>query len=239
MFREIKKKQIILDNRKPYQREVSQYIQQLNLLDWVYSSMCLDGSRLERNQIERILNGEYLENASLMEHGLVERYNLLIKYGLDMLEMSSTLNFEMLINFQKKLSGDPDSCCRKSNPVLISLDYNPPHPSEIKEQIELLMNWFYSEDAEANPILKAARLHHRIIETYPFETYSEAVARAAMYYFLMGKGYPPFEIDLNEQEYNASIIAYLQKENIELFYSAIERSLFKKMEVLMQLTAMP
>jgi len=237
MFREIKKKQLILENRKPYNNQIMEYINELNMIDWVYSSMRMDGSMLTRNQVERMLKGEFIRDVSLNEHAVIERYRHVFDSFMDMLKMSDSLNKGMIISFAEKLTGNDSVSYRRENPVLISLNYNPPHPSEIMEQMELLMNWFYSEEPESNPILKAATLHHRIIEIYPFDSCSEAVARAAMYYYLMEKGYHTFELSLSEREYNISIMEYLKRENVEPFYKAIEHSLFHKMEVLMQLTA--
>ena len=237
MFREIKKKQIILENRKPYSSETGEYIRELNKLDWIHSSMRLDGSIISRPEAEKILRGGFVAEASLDDHVLIERYSDLINTANDMLAMSNTLNREMISAFSQKLAGKPDDTYRRGNPVLLSIGYNPPHPSEIDEQMEILMNWFYSDDMEENPVLKAACLHSRLIEVYPFETYSEAAARAAMYFYLMEKGYPAFEIRMKENEYNLALIEYLKKENIEPFYREIERCIFNKMEVLIQLTA--
>ena len=237
MFREIKKKHLILENRKPYTNQVCQYIHELNMIDWTYSSLRMGGSVLTRNQVERILKGEFIPDANLSEHAVIERHRLLYKASAGMLEMSNSLNKEMLFTFARKLTENDNIRYRRNNPVLVSLNYNPPHPSEIEEQMEFLMNWFYSDDMSTNPIMKAAALHHRIIEVYPFDSCSEEVARAAMYYFFMEKGYHAFEINLSEREYNIAVTEYLKKENIEPFYKALESSLFNKMEVLMQLTA--
>ena len=237
MFREIKKKHIILENRKPYPKEVCDYINELNKTDWIYSSLRLDGSMLTKNQVGLILKGEFLQDAPLSEHSLVERYDFLYKTFINMLQMSASLNIKVITTFAQKLSDDDSVGYRRKNPVLVSLSYNPPHPAEIDEQMELLMHWFYSDDVEKNPIKKAAGLHNRIIEIYPFDSFSEAVARASMYFFLMENGYPAFELDLSEREYNIAISEYLKKENTEPFYRAVEHSLFKKMEILLQLTA--
>jgi Fic family protein len=236
MYREIKTKQTILDNRKPYSSETNAYIQEMNLLDWIQSSMRLDGSTLGRAEIRMILNGEYIRDASLTDHVLVERYKELIKSANDMLAMSYTLNKEMILGFHQKLMGDGASRYRTMNPVLVSLNHNPPHPSEIQEQMELLMNWFYSDDMEKTPLMKAVCLHLRLIEIYPFDKYSEAIARSSMYYYLMEKGLCPFEIKMTDQEYNIAVIQYLQREDIEPFYMEAEKSLLNKMEVLVQLT---
>ncbi|MCL1808545.1 MAG: Fic family protein [Clostridiales bacterium] len=237
MFREIKKKLIILENRKPYSSETNKYIQEIDMADWIHSSLRLDGCALSRHEVETILRGDLVADASLDDHVIVERYGGLFKSAGDSLAISSCLSKEMMFSFQSRLAGGERAHYRKGNPVLLSINHNPPHPSEIEEQMDILMNWFYSEDMEANPILKAVCLHHRIIETYPFDMYSEAVARAAMFYFLMERGYPVFEISMSEQEYNRSVIEYLKKEDPQPFYQEAERSLLNKMELLIQLTA--
>ena len=237
MFQELKKKQILLEKRRPYSSETGDYIRELNMLDWIHSSMRLDGCTLDRFETEKILKGGFVEDANINDHVLIERYCEMICAANDMAEMSYTLNKEMILTFQQKLTGDEGVGYRRENPVLVSLNYNPPHPSEIEEQMALMMNWFYSDDMELNPIRKAVCLHHRLIEIYPFDVYSEANARAAMYYFLMERGFPPFELDMKEQEYNGAVTEYLKRENPEVFYREAERCLFNKMDVLMQLTA--
>ena len=238
MFREIKKKQVILDNRKPYSNEINSRIQDINRVDWIFCSLRLDGSALTRGEVEIIINGGFIESANLNEHTLIEKYCGLFKTAENNLALSSSLNKEMILSFQRELSGAPSAVYRKDNPVLVSFGYTPPHPAEIEEQMDILMNWYYSEDEEMerDPILKAVCLHNRIIEVYPFGEYSEATARAAMYYYLMEKGYPAFEINMSKQEYESAVAEYLKKENTAPFRAAVERGIYNKMEVLMQLT---
>jgi len=237
MLRELKQKQIILENRKPYSTGVREYIRELSLLDWTYSSMRLDGGVLSRAETEKILKGGFIENVSISDHILIERYGDLFKAVNYMLEMSHNLNKEMILKFNQKLTGKSVNAYRRDNPVLVSLSHNPPHFSEIDEQIDLLMNWFFSEDMESDPVKKAACLHMRLLEIYPFEEFTEATARAAMYYYLMENGLPVFEIVLREQEYNTVVMEYLKKENLRPFCMELEEGLFNKMEVLIQLTA--
>ena len=93
------------------------------------------------------------------------------------------------------------------------------------------------ENEPSNFILRAAYLHNRFASIYPFDENSEEMARLVMYYYLITKGYPPFSLNFSEQEYNDAIIEYLEKENIERFYSGIIRSVYNKLDVLLQLTS--
>ena len=117
------------------------------------------------------------------------------------------------------------------------LEYNPPHPSEIEEQMDILFQWLGEADFQSNPILRAAYLHNKLIEIYPFETHSEAVARMAMYYELIRNGYPPIMLNLSESEYYSAIKSYLKKEEIQPLYEPLERGIYNKLEIMMQLTA--
>ena len=73
--------------------------------------------------------------------------------------------------------------------------------------------------------------------SYPYEACSEAVARMAMYYELIRNGYPPVLLNLSEPEYYAAIRSYLKKEEIQPLYEPLERGVYNKLEIMMQLTA--
>jgi len=237
MFREIKKKKLILENRKPYSRETAEYIDELNMIDWIYTSMKLDGSSISKSSVQRIVKGDFLVDVSVNDHAAVGDYQEAIKLAFDMADMEIDLNEKYLFQFYEILANTGIEEYRRSNPVLIMLNYNPPHPSEIEEQMEILFQWLGTNDFEGNPLLKAAYFHNKLIEIYPFETHSEAVARMAMYYELIRNGYPPVLLNLSEQEYYNAIRNYLKKEQIQPIYEPLERGVFNKLEIMMQLTA--
>ena len=237
MFREIKKKKLILENRRPFVREAADYINEMNLVDWIFSSMKLDGSCISKNGVQRIVKGEFLTDVSVRDHVEVSEYQEAIKFAYDMADMEIEINERYLLRLYQLFAKSDHPEYRRTNPVLVALDYNPPHPGEIDEQMELLFQWMTMNDFESNPILKAAYLHNKLIEIYPFESYSEAVARMAMYYVLIENGYPPVLLNLNEQEYYEAIQSYLKHENIRPLYEPLERSVYNKLEIMMQLTA--
>ncbi|MGI6734533.1 MAG: Fic family protein [Anaerovoracaceae bacterium] len=237
MYREIKKKKLILDNRKPYRKEVSQFLDELNRLDWIYSSMRLDGSNLSRASVERILKGEFLIDVSVKDHSTISNYKNVIDQIYDMVEMDFYLNEKYLFKLYQTLTNETESEYRKFNPVLRMISYNPPHFYEIEEQMELLFNWLHSGASETNPIEKAAYLHNKLIEIYPYKTDSEAMARIAAQYHLIRNGLPPILWNISEQEYYDAIHLYLKNENIQPIYDVLERGVFNKLEIMMQLTA--
>lgn len=237
MFREIKKKKLILDNRKPYTKETAEYIDEINLVDWIYTSMHLDGSGIGKSDLQRIVKGDFVAGATVKDHSDVGNYHDAIKLAYDMADMEIELTEKYLFRFYQILANPGRQEYRRTNPVLIMLDYIPPHPSEIEEQMEILFQWMNTNDFESNPILRAAYLHNKLVEIYPYETCSESVARMAMFYELIRNGFPPVLLNLSEQEYYSAIRSYLKKEEIQPLYEPLERGVYNKLEVMMQLTS--
>ena len=238
LYREIKKKKLILERREPYKPAVKSMIQEMNLSDWISSSLRLDGSTLTLPQVQGILGGTVTMNATLEEHALIHRYLKAIQKSKEYITLDYQLNEGLIFQLYNLLTGLEAHHYRKGNPILIPLSYNPPHPQEIPEQMGILCHWLATDQEETNPIRKACLLHHRFVEIYPFEYYNEAMARFLFYYMLIKEGYPPFAISLSETEYNNSLAKYFQNEDIQPFYQLMERSLYHKMEVLIQLTQM-
>lgn len=237
MFREIKKKKLILDNRKPYAKETAEYIDEINLVDWIYTSMRLEGSNISKTGVQRIVRGEFIVEVTINDHSTIGNYQDAIKLAYDLADMEIDLTEKYLFRFHQILANPASLDYRRTNPILVTLDYIPPHPSEIEEQMDILFQWLRDGDFENNPILRAAYLHNKLVEIYPYETHSEAVARMAMYYELIRNGYPPVLLNLSEQEYYAAIRSYLKKEEIQPLYEPLERGVYNKLEIMMQLTA--
>lgn len=236
MFREIKKRKIILENRKPFTEEATLFLQELNQSDWIHSSLRLDGSNLSKETVERILRGEFLVEVSVSNHATIGNYQEAIRLLTDMVDMNMYLSETLLLKVYGTMVKPALPEYRRSNPVLRMLDYNPPHFKEIDEQIALFFGWLHSDLHSSNPIEKAAYIHNKLIEIYPFESGSEAMARMAAQYHLMISGYPPIQWNISEPEYYDAIRLYLKKEDAGPIADVIERGVYNKMEVMMQIT---
>lgn len=236
MYREIKKKKVIIDNRRPYAPEVSALLKDMNTVDWIYSSVHLDGSNMPLDVIRSIVRGNITMSATLKEHALIGRYVEAIKKAESLASIHHVIDKQLIMQIYGILTGIDIPRYRKVNPVLIALHYNPPHSSAISDEMDSLLDWLSEDKTQLNFIMKAALLHNRFLKIYPFEIYSEAMARFVMYYYLLLQGYPPFTIDLTESEYNSQMALFFKTEYIQPFYDVLERGLYNKMEVIMQLT---
>lgn len=237
MFREIKKKKVILDNRKPFSIEAVALIKEMNAIDWIYSSLRLDGSDLSEESVGRIIKGEFVIEACVSSHAAVSNYEETIRFLYGMVDMGIYLNEEYIMKIYQSLVKPKVLEYRKNNPVLHMLDYNPPHFKEIEELIKQFFYWYHSDVYQFNPIEKAAFIHNKIVEIYPFEICSEALARTLAQYHLISNGLPPVFWNICEQEYYEAIHLYLKKEEIQPIYDVLERGVYNKLEVMLQLTA--
>jgi len=241
MFREIKEKLKQFEARKPFDREIIGEIEALNATDWAYSCLNLSGSQITKETVSRIVSGKFVIEATVEEHSLIERHEDTLKEAISLLEMDNDLTESVFRRLCGKLMPEGEFEYRRGNPVILTFGFNPVYSKDIQVEIKELFRWLYSDDASSeinkNEILKAAYLHNRFIEIYPFEEFTEEMASVVMYYYLMQKGYPPFAIRFSQQEYYRSVSAYLKKNDIAPFYNSIERSIYNKMEVLLQMTS--
>ena len=236
MYREIKKKKVILENRNPYKPEVAALLREMDILDWISSSLHLDGINIPIEDIRSMIRGNITMRATLEEHAIVGRYVEAIKKATSLASIHHSIDKQQIMQFYGILTGEDTPRYRKGNPVLLALHYNPPHPSEISEQIDALLSWLSTDKDELNVIMKAAILHNRFIRIYPFDNGSEMIARFLMYYYLLLQGYPPFMVGMTESEYNNQLSLYFKTGYIQPFYDVLEKGLYNKIGVIMQLT---
>ena len=73
MMREIRKKMVILRNRSPFPQEVKAYLNDLEYREWISMNMRLSGSSLSMEQIDTILRGGCIMEATVSDHLMLDR----------------------------------------------------------------------------------------------------------------------------------------------------------------------
>lgn len=236
LYREIKKKNLILNNRKPFSREAAGIISELDFTEWIYSVFKFRGESLSLFQIGEILKGEISYNLSLSQHVLINNLKDVISYLKEAASFGNEGDLRLSNKISQVLTGHQESRFRKDNPVIVELSHNPPHPQNIKEQLAILFSWLITQNKADNPIETACLFHHRFIEIYPYEEENETVALCLLYYLIMKEGYPPFEILITENEYNNMLSSYFKEGSIESFFNRILKSLLARLEIIISLT---
>lgn len=225
MYQELQRKKTELQAKKPYDKDTSLAIKNLNMLDYICSGMILDGSDLSRGQIQGMMDGEMPIGASLKECIFVKNYLTLLDMIQDSLELRSNLDSRLLLKFYNVLVGHK-SGFRKSNQMISALKHVPPHHSDVEAKMNQLFYSVYR--SSENEIQNAARIHCGLLEIYPFEEYSGIMARLAMNYYLQEKGFFPVALGYNEKEYLSTMIECLKNKNEALFYWGLERAEYNK-----------
>lgn len=253
MYRELNKKRIILERRRPFDSNVVEFMEELDMTDVIYTSAKLEGSLLTREIITEMMKGSFFPNVSLADHTKVQRYTEVVTELYSMAQMKMGISQSVISHIFERVIGVPQAELRDENPVIYEWDYNPPHPKKITTKLAMLVNWI-DRDGEvyesmnpmettdlqeepSNFVLRAAYIHNRMLEIFPFKEGNAEIARFVMYYYLIGKGYPVFEIIMSDREYNEAIATYLNSGNIGPLYNGLMKSLTAKMDLLMTLTA--
>ncbi len=178
-------------------------------IDWINMNMRLSGNPISEERAIRIAKGEYVLEATLEEHLLITNLVSVLPLMDTLLNMDEELSAPTLDKFYRKLSGGESPCYRKSTPILFHLSYNPVLPSEIEEELRRLFAGLHRGKG-SDPVQRAVTVHNHLIRIYPYDRYSEFIARTALEYELMysGQGFCP--LTLSEQEYNGALAEFLR-----------------------------
>jgi len=150
----------------------------------------------------------------------------------DSLSIKSSLDIKLLKKFHSVLIGQASEL-RRSNQVIAEFKHVPPNHSMIEEKLNQLFHAVYESDT--NVIRNAALVHYGILSIYPFEEYSEVMARVAMNYYLQEKGFLPVALGYNYKEYVSTMIECLSDNNDALFFWGLERAEYNKLTQVMQI----
>ena len=179
-------------------------------IEWVTMNMRLSGSSINEESAAKIAGGEYVLDATLEEHLMVTRLMDVLPLMESLLDMQEELSVQTLTKFYQKLSGGEDGEYRRSTPVLFHLSYNPVLPPEIEGELRRLFARLH-DGRLPEPLERAVYVHDHLIRIYPYDQYSEVIARTAMEYELLYSGQNLYPLTLTESEYNSALAAFLKK----------------------------
>ena len=245
MYSEIQRKLALAESRKPYEEQLTHFLKETDQIDWIFSCLRLRGSALTRESVQKILRGELVTDVALTDHMKLHQYVDAMKRLEGMREMQYDLLSSSGIRKLYQAVYDEEPQYRRRDPVIHQWDYLPPHFTELDEQMNLLYSqvdaWKdgaeLSDGSRSNPLLQACYLHMRLLEVYPFGEETEDLARFALLYEMTCSGFPVTVISMSEQEYNICIMDFFRTGDIRPFYKVMERAVYNKLEVILQITA--
>ena len=186
-------------------------------IEWVTMNMRLSGSPMNEENAAKIAGGEYILDATLEEHLMVTHLMDVLPLMEGLLDLQEDLSTQTLAKFYQKVSGGEEAEYRKSTPVLFHLSYNPVLPPEIEGELQRLFARLH-EGRLTDPLARAVHVHNHLIRIYPYDQYSEIVARTAMEYELLYSGQAMYPLTLTESEYNGALAEFLKKGTEKVIY---------------------
>lgn len=211
MLREIRKKLVILGNRSPFPQAVKDYLNDLEYREWLYMNMRLSGSILTAGDIDAILQGDCIMDATVEDHLMLDRLTELRNYIYRLTDLGADLSPQILRDMQAITAGKR---------------YD--GKGEAIRQIMYFAGELQAENG-VNPLERAAGLHNLVRKLEPFEENCDMLARAVMYYVMAQAGYPLAALKLTEEEYQ-------QTGNSRQLTQILGQAVSERLDLMMQLT---
>ncbi|MEO5715703.1 MAG: Fic family protein [Luteolibacter sp.] len=173
----------------------------------VYESNSIEGNSLTLRETEIVLSkGVTVSGKPLKDH--MEAVNLMQAWDRvkELAKPDASLTENNLLDLHRiVLTRVEDSFAgsyRTSTVRIAGANFVPPNPIKVPD---LMTELFAALGTIADPVERAARLHHGIAHIHPFADGNGRTARLAMNFILLAAGYPPISIptDLRQAYYSA------------------------------------
>lgn len=214
MLREIRKKLVILGNRKPFKKETMELVIDLQKKNWLAMNMRLEGRQITEKDLDDILAGglpNLLVDDYVALRDLEWLYDKMILWQKDDYRLTSA----MLNHMYQVISGEESTEYRKSASAILEWSYTPRpmSPLDISRGIDEITDYEYERSYD--PVAQAIKIHNQILRLMPYKAFNQIIARAAMLYYLMSREMPLVSFSLKEEEYNEILSRELAHPNFE------------------------
>jgi Fic family protein len=211
-----------MDPRERERRE------RIDLLDYAWSDLRLDGSALTREGVASIIHGDLVRSASIAESSEVRCHEKAMSAFRDLLYMQVDIDRASLQQIAESWKDFFDVDFRRGSPILPHLGFTPPYHGDVTKLLDELFRYAHSAYEKGDAARKAARIHNGLIYIYPFVEHAEMIARAALQYTLLREGKPIVDIELSESDYNTMVSAAIRSGDDAPLAKAIAVAVKKK-----------
>ncbi|XP_072104092.1 protein adenylyltransferase FICD [Mobula birostris] len=177
----------------------------------IYHTVAIEGNTLTLSEIRHIIETRYaVPGKSLLEQNEVIGVDAAMKYlNKSLLSRIGSVNIDDILQIHRRVLGhvDPVEAGRfRTNQVFVG-HHIPPHPRDVRKQMQELVQWLNSEEAMSlHPVEFAALAHYKLVYIHPFVDGNGRTARLLMNLILMQAGYPPVTIRKEQRvEYYTSL----------------------------------
>lgn len=226
MFDQINQKKAILDASRPLPKYTLNSLREKLLLEWTYNSNAIEGNTLTINETKVVLEGITIGGKTMREHLEVINHRDAIVLVEEMVKKREFLSEWQIKNIhQLVLKGINDEYAgvyRDQQVFISGAKHTPPAPFLIKEQMEMLMDWYENETKELHPITRGAMLHAVFVGIHPFIDGNGRTARLLLNLELMKDGFPPIVIKVvNRLDYYESLDKAMTEKDYDDFIGLV------------------
>lgn len=212
MFKEIDKKKIQLDNKRPFPEEPLRKIREKLLIEWTYNSNAIEGNTLTLLETKVVLEGITVGGKTLREHLETVNHREAILYVEDIVRDKEALTEWQIKNIHRLiLKGIDDKNAgsyRDKKVIITGAEHKPPEPVLIRDEMESFIQWYNTKGQILHPVERAAMVHIIFVGIHPFVDGNGRTARLLLNLELMKSGYPP---------------VIIRNENRLRYYSALDK----------------
>ena len=203
MFKEIDKKKLLLDNKRPFPGHTLKSIREKMLLEWTYNSNAIEGSTLTLRETAMVLEGLTIDQKPLKEHLEAVGHKHAFDYIQDLVSDKTVLSEKIIKDVHSLVLMDrpQDRGIYRRLPVrILGAKVDPPQPYLVEPKMEELMVNYSSLDNKAHIIEKAARFHLDFEGVHPFIDGNGRTGRLLLNLEIMKKGYPPISVKFTHRK---------------------------------------
>ena len=231
---EVKEKMRSLLAKAPFSNELKETKQRLDVVDFAFSNLNLDGSRITRAGVNSILDENVIYDIPVKEHRLIGIHKALLSKMDDWNDMKKDVDISIAEDVYKAIAETDTVEYRKGNPVLYHLDFVPADYLDIRDEFAKKLKQVDWKDYGGDFCAKAATFHMEVIRIYPFNDYTEMLARSIMQYIFISNGLFPISLKIDEVKYNNVISEALLTGSYEEFAEIIRQSIILKLDYLIE-----
>ncbi|XP_078083162.1 protein adenylyltransferase FICD [Mustelus asterias] len=208
----------------------------------IYHTVAIEGNTLTLSEIRHIIETRYaVPGKSLVEQNEVIGVDAAMKYlNKSLVSRIGSVNIDDILQIHKRVLGyvDPVEAGRfRTNQVFVG-HHIPPHPRDVRKQMQELIQWLNSEEAMSlHPVEFAALAHYKLVYIHPFVDGNGRTARLLMNLILMQAGYPPVTIRKEQRAEYYSALDLANEGDVRPFIRFIGKCTEMTLDLLLIATA--
>lgn len=163
-------------------------------ISYTYNTNALEGNTLTLNETKLIIQeGITVGGKTVTEVLEAKNHPNAIAFIEKLIDSNAEIDEDAVLNLHKLIMSnivEDAGLYRTTGVIVTGAAFRPPPSSEVRPQMNNLLDWLTKNPDEHSPIELAAVFHHRFVQIHPFIEGNGRTARLLMNAILMKNGYP-------------------------------------------------